>query len=124
MKKVFLVGLVVIILGFAGCQLPTDSEPTYTVWTDVWTYAQFRSELGTTLGDGYYTRFPLTNSEFSGMYLSDQAKHDWTEGQLYDWFIGRGFGETEANQEKAWFITATHGFLASRTGNIVDVLVK
>ncbi|MDR0655646.1 MAG: hypothetical protein LBG22_04960 [Treponema sp.] len=124
MKRVFLVGLIVIILGFAGCKQPTDSEPTYTVWTDVWTYAQFQSQIGVTLGDGYYIRFPLTDTEFRGFILSDQAKHDWTEGEIYDWLIGRGFGETEANREKAWLITTNHAFLASRTGYYVDVIVK
>ncbi|MDR2304243.1 MAG: hypothetical protein LBE10_06620 [Treponema sp.] len=124
MKKIFLAGLIVIILGFAGCTQPTDSEPTYTVWTDVWTYAQFQGELGTTLQNGYYMRFELTNSEFSQIYRPDECKHDWTEDQIYDWFIGRGFGDTEANREKAWVITVNHGFLASRTGNFVDVLVK
>jgi hypothetical protein len=124
MKKVFFAGLIVIMLGFAGCTQPTNSEPTYTVWTDVWSYAYFQSQIGTTLGNGYYIRFPLTDSEFGGFYLSDGAKHDWTEDQIYDWFIGRGFDDAKANREKAWFITANHGFLGSRTGNTVDVLVK
>jgi hypothetical protein len=125
MKKLFLTSLVIIVSGFIGCKQPTDSEPTYAVWTDSGTYAEFQSAFGgATLGDGYYSRLDITNAQFSQMSLPNEYKHDWTESQIYDWFIGRGFGSTEANREKSWLITMNHGLIASRSGNIVYMLIK
>ncbi|GHU39472.1 hypothetical protein FACS1894190_04270 [Spirochaetia bacterium] len=47
-------------------------------------------------------------------FLTDEGKHSWTEKEIYNWFIGRGFGSTEADQEKTWLMTIDHGFIASR----------
>jgi hypothetical protein len=110
-----------------GCSPSTggSASHTYTVWTDSTTYSEFSSEGGT-LDDGKYIRVELSNSEFSQMSpsLTSEYKHVWTESQLYDWFIGRGFGNSEANQEKAWLITINHGIIFSRSGPIVDILMK
>jgi hypothetical protein len=116
-----------IVLGMVltGCPQPMGSEPTYSVWTDSGTYAEFQSAFGgATLQDGYYSRLDITNAQFSQMPLPNEYKHNWTENQIYDWFIGRGFGATEANQEKSWLITVSHGLIASRSGNIVYMLIK
>jgi hypothetical protein len=114
---------VVIVIAFfgimlTGCDLEPD-EPTYTVWTGS------ASQLPS-LNDGKYVRLELTNSEFNQMSLSltDDYKHIWTEDQIYNWFIGRGFGNYEARQETAWLITINHGLIASRSGSIVYMLVK
>jgi len=111
-----------------GCQTEADEsrEPTYTVWTDSDTYAQFQTDFGTTLDDGYYRHSELTNTQFNQILpgLTNEYKHVWTKSQLNDWFVGRGFGNTEAKQETAWLITINHGFIASRSGSIVYMLVK
>jgi hypothetical protein len=116
--------LLAVVLFLAGCPQTTD-DPTYTVWTDSVSYAEFSSQVGT-LNDGYYVRAEMTNAQFSQMAssLTDEYRHDWTESQIYDWFIGRGFGSAEANQEKSWLVTINHGFIASRTGSVVYLLVK
>jgi hypothetical protein len=121
----FLSILLVFGLLLTGCPQPTDSETTYTVWADSDTYANFQAAFsGATLQDGYYVRLDITNSQFAQMSIPDEYKHNWTENQIHDWFIGRGFGSTEANQEKSWLITVNHGLIASRTGNIVYILIK
>jgi hypothetical protein len=68
----------------------------------------------------------FTSSQFNEIKstLPNNTKHEWTEDRIRDWFIGRGFGNAEANQETAWFKTINHGFIASRSGNLVDMIVK
>lgn len=125
MKRAFWIGLVILVLGIVGCEQSTNSEPTYTVWTDSSSYTSYYDAFGT-LNDGYYVHMELSNTQFNQMSpsLTDEYKHIWTESQIYNWFIGRGFGNTEANQEKAWLMTINHGFIASRSGSIVYMLIK
>jgi hypothetical protein len=103
-----------------GCKTEPD-EPTYTVWTDSGPASQIPS-----LNDGKYIRMELTNSEFNEMSssLTNDYKHIWTEDQIYNWFIGRGFSYYEARQETAWLITIRYGFITSRSGSIVYMIVK
>jgi hypothetical protein len=123
------IGTLVMTLVFGtmliGCPAEPD-EPTYTVWTDVTTYTEFNNAFQTTLNDGYYTRIELTDALWNQISpsLTNEGKHNWTEDQLYNYFIGRGFGQTEANQQKAWLLTIKHGFIASRTGSVVHLLLK
>jgi len=107
-----------------GCKTEPD-EPTYTVWTDSTTYTEFYNVFGK-LDDGYYIHLELTNSQFNQMSseLTDEYKHVWTESLLNNWFVGRGFGNTEAKRETSWLITINHGFIASRTRSIVYMLIK
>lgn len=108
----------------SGCQ--TNVEETYTVWTDVGTYSEFYSLTNTTLNDGMYIRLEIPSSSWNQMSasLTDEGKHEWTKDKLKDWFIGRGFGETESNQEISWLSTIDHGLIASRTGSTVYMLLK
>ncbi|GAB6393509.1 MAG: hypothetical protein MdMp014T_2882 [Treponematales bacterium] len=71
--------LLAAVLFLAGCPQTTD-DPTYTVWTDSVSYAEFSSQVGT-LNDGYYVRAEMTNAQFSQMAssLTDEYRHDWTE---------------------------------------------
>jgi hypothetical protein len=107
-----------------GCDLEPD-EPTYTVWTDLTSYSEFSSVFGT-LGDGYYFRYEFTSAEWNTMSksLTNEGKHNWTESDIKNWFIGRGFGNSEANREVAWLKTINHGFIASRSGSIVYMILK
>ena len=120
--------LLVIIAFFGilllGCETEPN-DPTYTVWTDLVSYSEYSSLFGS-LTDGYYIRYEFTSSEWNSISpsLTNEGKHNWTEGQIKDWFIGRGFGNSEANQEVAWLKTIGHGFIASRSGSIVYMLLK
>ena len=127
MSKILKCGIVVAIifsLSFIGCD-NDPSDPTYTVWTDVVSYSEYQSVFGT-LNDGYYTRYQFTTSEWNAISpsLTSEGRFNWTEGQIRQWFIGRGFGNSEANQEAAWLMTISHGFIAERTGSIVNMILK
>jgi hypothetical protein len=126
MKKAFLAGLIVIIMVLAGCTQPTDSEPTYAVWTDVWTYSDFSRAFNSTLSNNRYGKGTISAADFRNLTssLPDNTKHDWTEDQIYDWLIGQGLYETDANREKSWLITTSHAILIVRTGNYVDIIIK
>jgi len=125
-NKNFLLGILAIMLLFGiifnSCE---TEEPTYTVWTDSTSYSQFYNSFGT-LNDGYYIRYEFTFSQWDTISssLTNEGKHNWTENEIKSWFIGRGFGESEANREKAWLMTIDHGFIASRSGSIVYMLLK
>jgi hypothetical protein len=135
-RRKWWVGILVMTLVFGtmltGCPTETDEPPspvtpvTYTVWTDITSYSNFSSTFQTTLEDGYYIRLEFTDAQWNQIApsLTSEGKYNWTADQIYNYFIGRGFGQTEANQQKAWLITINHGFSASRTGSIVDMILK
>jgi hypothetical protein len=122
------IGILAIILVFgimlSSCDLEPD-DPTYTVWTDLITYTEYYNAFGS-LSDGYYIRYEFTSSEWNSISpsLTSEGRNNWTESQIKNWFIGRGFGNTEANQETAWLMTINHGFIASRSGSIVYMILK
>jgi hypothetical protein len=129
-KRKMRMGILIITLVFGtmliSCPTESDeptSKPTYTVWTDSLSYSEFQSTFGT-LNDGYYSKFELTNSEFNSLSLPNEYKHNWTEDEIYNWFIGRDFISSEASQLKAWVITTNHCFIASRSGGTVYILIK
>jgi hypothetical protein len=122
-KKLW-IGIMVMILlfgiMFAGCEMEPD-DPTYTVWTDSAPASEFPG-----LNDGYYIRYEFTTSEWNSIKssLTNEGKYNWTESEIKKWFIGRGFGNSEANQETSWLITINHGMIVSRSGAIAYILVK
>ncbi|MCL1931416.1 MAG: hypothetical protein FWF55_06335 [Treponema sp.] len=124
-KKIWLAMLALGII-LTGCpQEPSD--PTYTVWTDTVSHSEFSSAFGgLTLNNGMYIRYELTSSEWNSIKpsLTDEGKYNWTESEINKWFIGRGFGNSEANRETAWLMTISHGFIASRSGSLVYMLLK
>jgi len=125
LKIKFLTLIVVLIaLTFIGCETEPN-DPTYTVWTDTISYSEYLSIFGT-LGDGYYIRYEFTSVEWSqiSQNLTSEGRHNWSESQIRNWFIGRGFGNSEANRETAWLLTINHGFIASRTGSLVYMILK
>jgi hypothetical protein len=100
-----------------------DSDPTYAVWTDTVSYSEYSNTFGT-LNDGYYRKIEVFDAEFNSMSLPNEYKHNWTENEVYNWFLGRGFISSEANEIKAWVITINHCIVASRSGGIVHMLIK
>jgi len=129
-KKRNWLGILVVTLALGiiltGCKQEPD-DPTYTVWTDRTSYSEFSSAFGgLTLNDGMYIRYEFTSSEWSTISpsLTNEGKYNWTESEIKNWFIGRGFGNYEANMETAWLMTISHGFIASRSGSIVYMILK
>ena len=125
MKKLFPLFILLVTL-FVSTSCSMNTEPTWTVYTDIGTYSEFKQAFGTTLDDGYYVRLEFSSSEWDAIKSStiDDNKHQWTKAQIKDWFIGRGFGNSEAEKEIAWLTTINHGFIASRTGNTIYFLLK
>ncbi|MCH5282282.1 MAG: hypothetical protein J1E59_01335 [Treponema sp.] len=128
MKKIIFLGIFFVAIFLVGCQNGSEEE-TYTVWTDISTADDFQQTFGTTLYDGKYITVVLLNSQFSAMtqILEKEAaefKHNWTEEELQKYFVGRGFDSQTASKTVAWLVTVNHGFVASRTGNIVYYILK
>jgi hypothetical protein len=128
-KKALLAILVMtLVIGIMFTSCKTEpGDPTYTVWTDTVTYSEFAAEFPSiTLNDGYYARWEFTSAQWSQIAptLTSEGKHNWTESEINNYFIGRGFGNPEANQQTAWLMTIAHGFIASRTGSTVYMLLK
>lgn len=115
---------------FIACKNQADdsSEPeqTYTVWTDTTSYDDFYAFFGQTISDGYYIRNEISPDDWKQIYpsLTSDGKHNWTQDKIKDWFIGRGFGEKEAEKESAWIATIDHGILAARTQSKVYLILK
>jgi hypothetical protein len=128
-KKIWLGMLAVaLVLGIILTGCPQEpSDPTYTVWTETLSYTDFQSYFtGVTLDDGYYKTYEFTPSGWNEMKqsLTNEGKHNWTESEIKKWFIGRGFGDYEANKETAWLLTISHGFIVSRSGQLVYMILK
>ena len=121
--KFLLIFSVICSLFILSCK--TNTEKTYTVWTDSESYTAFKSSLGE-LDDGYFVKIPITNDDWKRSFsdLPNDCKHNWTREEINDWFIGRNFGTKEANAATSWLITEDHGFIASRSGSVVYMIIK
>lgn len=126
MKKLFslltFVLLIVAALSFQSC----SNDGKMTVWTETDTYAEFQAAFDTDLNDGYYIRWELTEDQWKQVTknLSSQGKHRWNEEEIRTWLIGNGFGQTEATKESSWLTMVNHGFLVTRDGNLVYMILK
>lgn len=123
------IGLAVMVCTFLGCSHDSgDTEPRYTVWTDSGPHSDFEQSFGVSLDDGNFLYLEFTDEQFSQMspflHGQDDYKHSWTKAQLKDWFIGRGFDDENANEWSAWLASINHGMIASRRGNLVDLIIK
>lgn len=111
---------------FCSCQNNPPTEQVYTVWTESGSYAEFTSASGVTVEDGTHLRLELTSSkwnDFSSL-LTGEGRHQWTKSQIKDWLFGRGFDDYTATMETAWMTTVDHGFIISRTRDIVYMIAK
>ena len=113
--------LVITAALFQSC-----TEEKYTVWTDYCTYSEFQSEFNATLNDGYYVRLEITDSQWEEISkgLSSEGRHKWDEETIKKWLIGNRFGDSEATKESSWLVLTNHGFIASRTNNMVYFILK
>ena len=118
--------LLLICMFLASCKTDDDEDDTYTVWTDVTTYSGFLSETGLTLNDGYYLYLEFSNSEWKEYFsdLTSEGRHNWTRDKIKEWFIGRSFGNAEAEKMTSWLMTVDHGVIFSRTGSLVYGIMK
>ncbi len=127
-KNLIFFGIFFVAMFLLGCQNGSEEE-TYTVWTDISTADDFQQAFGTTLYDGKYITVEFSNSQFSQIMqnvgnAAAEYKHNWTEEELKKYFVGRGFDSNTASKTVAWLVTVNHGFVASRSGNIVHYILK
>jgi hypothetical protein len=103
-KQNFVLAMLALVLAFgltfASCK--ADSEPTYTVWAGIMSYSDWSAAYGQggTLSDNTYVQVEIPNSDWD-MYkntLPDSWKHDWTEDQIYVWFLESTFTGTAPRQ--------------------------
>ena len=122
MKKFFiLLTAVLMTVCFQSC-----NDDKYTVWTETETYSDFQNHFNTTLEDGYYKRLEITNAQWKqiGPNLTSEGRHRWSEEEIKKWLIGNGFGNDEAQKESSWLAMVNHGFLVTRDGNLVYMILK
>jgi len=117
----FVVIIAIFVIILAGCDL--DSNKTYTVWSYTSSYSEYSKNFGS-LNDGYYRRIEIFSGEINYSAIPNEYKYNWTENEIYNWFLGRGFISSESNEMKAWVITHEHCIVASRSGSIVYMLIK
>ena len=126
MKRLFttLVTFIVLclVVGFQSC----EKEDKYTVWTETETYSQFQREFNTTLEDGYHIKLEISNEQWTQIVpnLTSEGKHRWSEAEIKKWLIGYGFGEYESTKESSWLVMTDHGFLVTREGSMVHMILK
>lgn len=122
MKKILvIISVFVTVFIFQSC-----SEEKYTVWTDTGTYEQFEQSFKTTLYDGFYTKVEFNNEQWEQIApnLKSEEEHRWSESEIKKWLIGYGFDESKATKESSWLVMTKHGFLVTREGNFVHLIVK
>lgn len=127
MKRLFTTLVTFIVLCLTACSFQScEKEAKYTVWTDSGTYAEFQTSWGTTLEDGYYKRLELSSDQWAEISkgLTSEGRHWWSEEEIKRWLIAHYFGDAEARKEAIWFTVVDHGFIVTRTGNLVYLILK
>jgi hypothetical protein len=119
-----LVSALAIGLAFVGCK--ADSEPTYTVWAGTMTNSEFSATFGLALQDNSYASLEFTNTEWEQYraLMPASYKHDWTENQIYTWFLESSFSQTTSRQLSVWLTVINHGSVALRRGSLVYAIAK
>jgi hypothetical protein len=122
MKKFFiLLTAVLMTVCFQSC-----SDDKYTVWTETGSYSAWIDSSQPAITDGYYKRLEITNDEWEQISksLTNEGKHRWSEDEINKWFLGCGFGSSEATKETSWLVTINHGFVVMRDGYLVYMILK
>ena len=116
------------LLLFASCE---GGSGKYTVWTGEMDYYTFQSQLGVNfdLYDGMYMRVEINKDQWENtidplLDDADNDRHRWSKTKIYDWLLGRGFGNEEARKESSWITTVNHGMILVRDNNDLHVLIK
>ncbi len=128
MKNLLFFGIFFAAMFLLGCQNGDSDDAMHTVWTYVSSYSDYEKMFNDTLYDGYYKYLEFSNEQFSQMEsilaAQNDYRHNWTESQIKKYFIGRGFDSETAAKRAAWLVTVNHGFVASRSGDIVYYILK
>ncbi|MCL2212128.1 MAG: hypothetical protein FWB95_09430 [Treponema sp.] len=134
MKKICKLNLVVLAMimlfavVFAGCG-ETDEV---TVWTATIQYSQVQTIFGSnaSITDGNVARMEYSNSSgrenrASQLIAADGQKRTMTESQISDFVVTNWeITKTQADEYSAYLVSYDHGFIASRSGDTVKVVMK
>lgn len=114
--------LSVVALFMSSCVF----EPTYTVWTETDTYAEYIDAFGGTLNDGYFIKYELTYSQWYQITknLSDDGRHFWGKTSIKTWFMEKGFSQDKATETASWLVNVDHGLVVKRSGSLVYLILK
>jgi len=125
MKRLF-TSFATIIIFLSAISFQSCSDDKYTVWTETGSYAEWQESSQLTLTDGYYKRLEITNAEWEqfSKNLTSEGRHKWSEEEINKWFLGCGFGDSEARRETSWLVTVNHGFIVMRDGYLVYMILK
>lgn len=123
-RLIFLFTSVILLVTTTFFQSCSDEK--YTVWTGTENYSEFHTLTQVTINDGYYIRLELTESQWDEIskQLSKKERNRWDEKTIKKWFISNGFGESEATKESSWLALINHGFVVTRDGNLVYMILK
>jgi hypothetical protein len=123
---VILVSILVFVIFLIGCEVEPEEPVVYTVWTGAFNFSSTDSVFGT-MTDGFYRKKEITNSEFEWEIennFKNSSQFEWTEEQLFSYLIGWGFSETNAEEETAWLVSVSHGYIGTRSGSTLYMIIK
>lgn len=125
MKKLFSL-LAIAVLTLTAISFQSCKDEKYTVWTASISYSEYLNIFGSSLDDGNYIRFELTNEkwEIYSQMMGSENKHRRSEEEIKKWLVGEGFGDSEATKESSWLTTVDHGMIVARDGYIVSMILK
>ena len=125
-KIVTLLPLIILLMTVFSLQSCIHIEPTYTILTDTETYDEFMFRFQARLEDGFYVREYLTGAQWEDLSrsISYEGRHRWSEAEIKKWLMAIGFGEAESTKEASWISLVNHGYIVSRDGNLVYVVLK
>lgn len=126
MKKKLTIILSTLLVCFGSVSCTMDWQPIYTIYTDIWSYSDYKYVFKDYITDGYYQRLEMSEEDWDdvGYIFEDGTKHFYNREQITDWFIAHDFGEEEAEKETAWLTIVEHGLISARAGDFVYLISK
>jgi len=118
--------VLMLVFGMVFVSCKDDTEPTYTVWAGTMTNSEFSATFGLALQDNSYASLEFANAEWEQYraLMPASYKHDWTENQIYTWFLESSFSQTTSRQLSVWLTVINHGSVALRRGSLVYAIAK
>jgi len=126
-SRKFLIVVPVILL--VSCFILTGAsgnEKIYKIWVNTFHFSVNDADFGG-LNDGNFMGLKITKNDFEWEKTNNHknfAPSDFTEEQLFSFFKGMGFGDTEAKEAVDWLVSVNHAVLGARHGNLLYIILK
>jgi len=115
-------------LAFTGCEEP---EEIYTVWTASITYSQFQTIFGSQanindngIAAAGYVITDGRNGRAAQLLSAGGQKKDMTEIEISNHITTWGVTKNQADEFTGYFTSYDHGYVATRSGTSVKVIMK